>query len=126
MIEAIAAIILICGSMGLAMLLLWKIPILVQLSFDQESCQEDIFSKTKKRVKKLVLPDSFDTKGFLQKILLRVRILSLKTENKTNVLLQRLSQQKEGVKDNYWEELKKTNRSTKAKINLKKTAKRSK
>ena len=126
MIEAIAAIILICGSMGLAMLLLWKIPILVQLSFDQESHQEDIFSKTKKRVKKLVLPDSFDTKGFLQKILLRVRILSLKTENKTNVLLQRLSQQKEGVKDNYWEELKKTNRSTKAKINLKKTAKRSK
>ena len=126
MIEVIAAIILVCGSISLAVLLLWKVPVLTQLSFDQGDYQEDILSKTKERVKKLVLPDSFDAKSFLQKVLLRIRILSLKTENKTNVLLQRLSQQKQGVEDNYWEELKKTDRPSKTKINLKKAVKSSK
>lgn len=110
MIELIVTIVLISGLGGLTALLFWKIPVLVQLSFDGEVYPDDFFSKTKKKVRELIPPESFDSRSFLQKILLRIRILSLKTENKTNNLLQKLSQQDENGGDNYWAELKKTNK----------------
>ncbi len=111
MIELISTIILICSLGGITVLVFWKIPVLIQLSCDTEVTQENILSKTKQKVKELVPSKSFNSRNFLQKILLRVRILSLKTENKTNNLLQKLSQQDRITSnDNYWEELRKSNK----------------
>ncbi|MCK5044774.1 hypothetical protein KAR26_03540 [Candidatus Parcubacteria bacterium] len=124
MIELIAIIILICSLGILTALSIWKIPVLAQLSFDGDICDQDIFTRAKSKVKELVPSKSFNHKNFLQKILLHVRILSLKTENKTNNLIQRLSQQDRiNGKDNYWEELKKTSKSIKRKrVRVKKSA----
>ena len=111
MIELISTIILICSLGGITVLVFWKIPVLIQLSCDTEVTQENILSKTKQKVKELVPSKSFNSRNFLQKILLRVRILSLKTENKTNNLLQKLSQQDRITSnDNYWEVLRKSNK----------------
>ena len=111
MVELISLIILICSLGGIVVLVFWKIPVLTQLSFETESCQENILSKAKQKVKELAPSNSFNSRNFLQKILLRVRILSLKTENKTNNLLQKLSQQDRITNnDNYWEELRKSNK----------------
>lgn len=122
MIELIFTIILICSLGGIVVLVFWKIPVLVQLSLDAEVSQENILSKTKQKIKELVPSNSFGSRNFLQKILLRVRILSLKTENKTNNLLQKLSQQDRITgNDNYWEELRKNNKPLrKGRIKVKK------
>ena len=69
-------------------------------------------SKLKEKIKILNPFKSFSYEIFLQKLLSKIRILSLKTDNKTFNWLQKLrekSQKKKNLEnDNYWEEIKKS------------------
>ena len=65
----------------------------------------------KERLKKLNPFRNFSYEIFLQKILTKIRILSLRTDNKTFNWLQKLREKNQKKKiekeDNYWEEVKK-------------------
>lgn len=112
----IATIILICSLITLAFFLLRKIPVLAQLTLDEEICRNGFFSRTREKIKGVV---SVDSKNFLQKILLRVQALSMRTERRTSVLLRKLSQKEKEFSegDDYWEELKKSSVKKPKKIN---------
>lgn len=115
--DLIATTFLLVGLSGMGVILLRKIPVLAELPFAEEN-QEGLFLKT---IRKLNILEIFNFKNFWQKILLRIRILNLKIENKTSQALERL-RQKEKVKDdsfftcntedNYWEKLKKITKKT--------------
>ena len=110
MAELIATIILIFSFFGMGVILFRKIPVLLTLP-EILPQKESLISKLKERLKKLNPFRNFSSEIFLQKILSKIRILSLKTDNKTFVWLQKLREktQKKKLekKDNYWEEIKK-------------------
>jgi len=110
MIELIAIIILVCSLIGMGVILFRKIPVLLTLP-EILPQKESLISKMKKKIKELNPFKNFSYEIFLQKILTKVRILSLKADNKTFNWLQRLrekyQQKKTEKKDNYWEEIKK-------------------
>lgn len=110
MIELIATIILLGSLLGMGIIIAKKIPILAQLPRTEEKKFDfkikKFFLGIKKRVKNI--PFEF----FLQKVLSKIRILSLKMESKTGNLLQKLREKslKKRSKDDdkYWQELKKS------------------
>jgi len=110
MVELIAIITLFSSLIGMGVILFRKIPVLLTLP-EILPQKESFFSKLKKRLKKLNPFRNFSYEIFLQKILTKIRILSLKTDNKTFNWLQKLREkyQKKKIekKDNYWEEVKK-------------------
>lgn len=90
-----------------------KIPLLVELG-EPEPAQfnwYNLFSKTQNSFKNLSFFKGFSFEIFLQKILSKIRILTLKTEKQISFWLQKLrerSQKKKfGENDNYWKEIKK-------------------
>ncbi len=92
---------------GISVILLKKIPALVQLP-DSASPEGSAGSLLKNGLKKIPGSQRFDYELYLQKMLSRVRVLTLKTENKTGNWLERLRQRRNGnSNDGYWEELKK-------------------
>lgn len=103
--ELILLTILIISLIGVGVILYRKIPILITLPEDK--------LKTKFRWPSVSFPlvGKLNYELYLQKILSRIRILTLKTENKTGSWLEKLRQRnnrKNNHKpDNYWEELKK-------------------
>ncbi|PIR02213.1 MAG: hypothetical protein COV63_01685 [Candidatus Nealsonbacteria bacterium CG11_big_fil_rev_8_21_14_0_20_37_68] len=109
----IAIIILICSFLGILVILFRKIPALVEISSGVGISQPNVFSKLKNGAVNQV--KSFSFNNFLQKLLLRIKILTLKTENKTGVWIEKLRQKTKeeektcdkGSSDNYWEQLKK-------------------
>jgi len=105
MLEIILFIIFIVSLIGLIIIIRSKIPFLVELSLEQAS--SSIFDKLKNKTKK----DSFSRSIFLQKFLSKIRILILKSDNKTNEWIKRLRQKSQENKtkfsDNYWDKLKK-------------------
>ena len=144
MAELIATIIFFGSLSGMAVILFRKIPVLVELPSVPEKEQEGLFLTTKRKIQGLDFSEIFDFKNFLQKLLMRIRILTLKVENRTSKTLERL-RQKERIKnnfisnsdnennykkDNYWQELtkiknqkaksKNTNQRSKIKVNNKK------
>jgi len=144
MAELIATIIFFGSLSGMAVILFRKIPVLVELPSVLEEEQEGLFLRTKRKIKELDFSEIFDFKNFLQKLLMRIRILTLKIENRTSKTLEKL-RQKERMKnnfisnsdnennykkDNYWQELtkiknqkaksKNTNQRSKMKVNNKK------
>ena len=87
MIELIATIILICSLGGIAIILLRKTPILIELPKTVEKAQkESLTLRLRGKMKNTFPPKEI----ILQKILSRFRILTLKTEKKTDSLLQSL------------------------------------
>lgn len=113
MAELVAQIILVCSLVGIGVILFRKIPVLVELSetSDEFNLKEN-FLKLKERIK---IPRYFKIPAyetFLQKILSKIRILTLKVENKTASWLQKLRKRSQKKKfkenDNYWEEIKKS------------------
>ena len=110
MAELIATIILIFSFFGMGVIVFKKIPVLLTLP-EILPQKESFISKLKERLKKLNPFRNFSYEIFLQKILTKIRILSLKTDNKTFNWLQKLREkyQKNKIekKDNYWEEVKK-------------------
>ncbi|MCK4454020.1 hypothetical protein KAU51_01560 [Candidatus Parcubacteria bacterium] len=121
---ALIATIILFGSLsGMAVILFRKVPVLVELPSIPGKEQEGLFLKTKRKIKELDFFEIFDFKNFLQKFLMRIRILTLKIENTTSKTLEGL-RQKERMKnnfisnsnnennykeDNYWKEIKKFN-----------------
>ena len=104
--------VLALSLIGMVFFVFKKIPILIELPENtKDSQKEKFYSKLKERIKNLPGLRSFSSDIFLQKILSKVRILSLKTENKTFKWLQNLRNKakdnKFGENDNYWQEIKK-------------------
>ena len=116
MIELIFLAILISTFLGIAIILLRKIPVLVKLPETPASkksliSKESLILKLKEGIKNLPGSEKFNYELYLQKILSKIRILTLKTESKTGSWLERLRQKaiqrNNHHKDNYWEKLKK-------------------
>ena len=109
--KEIAGIVLLGSSMGIGTLVFYKIPILVTLpKFSIKKKKKSYFSKFNKKIKKINPFRKFHYEIVLQKVLTKLRILSLKTDNK---LLSWLRDLKETNKkrrtrenDNYWEKVK--------------------
>ena len=110
MAELIAKIILGGSLIGIGMILVRKIPILVEMPEmeTKELEQKSSFLRLGARLGSLKL---FSPNLVLQKILSKVRILILRIERKTDDKLQKLREEAKRKKDiendNYWEELKK-------------------
>lgn len=121
MMELIATIILILSLIGIGIILLRKIPVLVELpEKTEETSRENLWLKLKEKIKNIPTFKSFSFEIFLQKILSKVRVLTLKIENKMAFWLQKLRERSQKKKteenDNYWQELKKsTNQEVKKK-----------
>lgn len=104
--EIILSFVLFASFIGIGTIFFRKIPLLVKLP-EVESVRESLVSKVRKGVAKLPGAKKFDYELYLQKMLSKVRVLTLKTENKTGNWLERLRQRRNGHNNEYWEELKK-------------------
>lgn len=109
MADLIVLIIFVLSLSGLSLLLYRKSPSLLELpvSAAQPFDWKGLLKDTKSR---LPLKD-FHRDVFLQKVLSRVRILSLKMESKTYKWLRQLrmkAKMKKNLDGNYWEEIKKS------------------
>ena len=109
MLELVLLIFFLSSLAGLAVLVLKKIPSLANLP--ASAPREPLLVRLKNKVKNLPGSETFNYELYLQKILSRIRILTLKTEQKTGHWLEQLrqksSQRQISRKDDYWEELKK-------------------
>ena len=108
MLNLIVIIIFFVGLLGMAIILLRKIPTLCQLG----ECQPlGLFTRIKHRIVNHDRVRSFSFEVFLQKILSKIRILTLKTENKMGHCLSELRiksiENKNGFSQEYWEKMKK-------------------
>ena len=116
MIELIFLIILIFSLIGMGVMVFQKIPLLLEVpeTLPAPLGWQTFISKIKKSIKISSPFKNFSTNIFLQKILSKIRILTLKTDSKTSTWLQKLrarshkKQFKES--DNYWQEIKKSTR----------------
>lgn len=90
----------------MAVIIFKKIPVLVDLPEIVER-REPLGLKLKEKIKELNPLKNFSYNLFLQKVLSKIRILSLKVENKTFHWLQKLREKSKKVDENYWEKLKK-------------------
>lgn len=115
--ETIALIIFSASSLGLGGMIVRKIPTLSALPETKErKDQEGLFSRIRGGIKEIFPLKSFSYEVFLQKILTKVRILSLRTDNKTSTLIQKLKEnaQKKKIKEDgdYWEKIKREAKKT--------------
>lgn len=107
MLNIIAIIVFILSITGMAIMAYRKAPA-IALYIPQINSKPSLFSSVKDRLSlKKIIPNEL----FLQKFLSKVRILVLKTDNKTSEWMRRLReksvQNKTKFADNYWEKLKK-------------------
>lgn len=114
--ELIAKIILVFSLIGIGVIIFRKIPVLVKLP--ETPIEFDIKAKIlkiKEKIKNWKYFPKFSFEIYLQKILSKIRILTLKIENKTDNLLQKLREKTKKKKiaknDNYWEEIKKSTKN---------------
>lgn len=114
MVELIALLVLFSSFLGMTIIIVRKIPVLAQLPevptrFDFKIIKIKIqkIAEKIKNFKYLKIP-SFEI--LLQKILSKIRILTLKIENKTGNWLQKLREKTKKKKENdkYWEKLTKS------------------
>lgn len=95
--------------LGITIILFRKIPFLAELPEQETRRQLKFFSILKKRIGNNSLLKSISLEVFLQKILSKIRVLTLKLENKTALWLQRLREKaqkrKTKERDNYWERI---------------------
>jgi len=119
MIELIATITLIGSLIGIGVTFIRRIPDLEKLPETERGSLKESCRKIWLRIKNLRFfkPDFFE--NFLQKLLSKVKVLAIKTENKCSLRLQRIrekSVKREKAKnDTYWQKLKKSLKSKKKK-----------
>lgn len=110
MAELIAIIILISSLVGMGFIIFRKIPILLTLP-ETPPEKENLILRLKNKLKEAKIFKNFSSEIFLQKIISKVRILSLKIDNYTFNWLKKLREKSQKnklkEKDNYWEEIKK-------------------
>lgn len=109
MIELFAIVILIVGLIGMSVIIIRKIPVLAELS--TQEIEPISLRKFRKKITDKVTFKSFSKGILLQKILSKIRILTLKTDNKTSTWLMELRQKSAKKKSNfsadYWKKIKK-------------------
>ncbi len=108
--KAFAEIILLSSSVGLGGIIALKIPVLSALpEITVKENKEELSPKEKERPKEKNSFIAVSSNIFLQKILTKIRILSLKTDTKTFTWLQRLREnnQRKRIKENdsYWDDI---------------------
>ncbi len=107
----VVVIVSLISLAGVLVIVLRKMPVLLSLPKVSPLKGENKFLANLKEKAKAFNPlKNFSYELFLQKLISRVRILILKTENKTFKWLQHLKkkqQEKKLGEDNYWEEVKK-------------------
>lgn len=105
MLEIISIIVFAISAIGMGVIVWKKIPVLVELVPQEEG--PSIFRKIKNKFK--IKFSSGDV--FLRKFLLKLRVLILKTDNKTSewvkVLREKTIKNKEKFSEDYWQKLKK-------------------
>jgi hypothetical protein len=105
MIDLIFFLIFLFSFFGMFFIFFRKIPLLLSFEFPKESAIE----RLKNKLRELNPLKNFSLYIFLQKLITRIRILSLKIDNLTFNLLRilREKQKKKEKKDDYWEKIKK-------------------
>ena len=111
MVELISFIVLLLSLAGMAVILWRKMPVLSKLPEPTGDLRKFLAEKIKEGTKKIPMVKDFSYELYLQKMLSRIRVLTMKTENKTGSWLERLRQKKNQKdrtnNDNYWDNLKK-------------------
>jgi hypothetical protein len=114
MLEQFAAIIFFIGFIGMFVIIFRKIPILAELptqARQKDSSVREEKLKILRTIKEKTGIKLFSSEILLQKMLSKIRILTLKTDNKTSAWLTKLRQKsikkKNNFSDNYWQNLKK-------------------
>ena len=107
--QIISLIIFFVSILGIIIILIRKIPVLVNLPSNPSTAPSSLSAH---------LP-SLSKREFLQKILAKVRDLSLKTDRQAAVWLQKLRTESKkksfGENDNYWQKIKKAQKAGKKK-----------
>ena len=116
----IAIIILLACLLGMGKLAFRKIPLLLKLPEVLEIPEEEKLAfRLRKKIQERSFIQDFSYEIFLQKVLSKIRILTLKTDNKASLWLQKLREKSKKKKinenDNYWEEIRKLTNSRKIK-----------
>lgn len=110
MAELIATIIFFGSVLGMGVILARKIPILVTLPPKIKPQKESLFARLKDKIRILNPLKTFPSEIFLQKILSKIRVLTLKIDHLTGNWLLKLREKakkkKEIENDKYWQELK--------------------
>jgi len=110
MVILVSLIIFAVSSVVLAIIVFRKIPSLVQLpeTVPSQIDWQDFLSK----IRTLKIFKDFSFEILLQKILSKVRVLTLRTDNKTSTWLQRLREKSQKKKfaedDDYWKKVRKS------------------
>lgn len=108
--ELIACATLAISLGGIGAIFYRKIPALLALTEATEPAKEMPVGNLKEKIKNIPFLKSLSFEIFLQKILSRIKVLTLKTENKVSLWLEALrkrSQQKKVyANENYWQEIK--------------------
>lgn len=109
MIELFAIVILVIGLIGMGVIIVRKIPVLAELS--AQEIGPSSLRNLKKKIRDGRTFKSFSKEILLQKMLSKIRILTLKTENKTGTWLEKLRQKsgkkKSNFSDDYWKKIRK-------------------
>lgn len=111
MVELIAIMILLGSVVGMGLIVYRKMPVLAELPEAIEKPGEHFWLRLRNKITKPFIFKPFSFETFLQKILSKIRILTMRIENKVGNSLQKLredSQKKKLGNDNYWQELKKS------------------
>ena len=108
--EVIALIILFGSLIGMGIIILRKIPAVAELPEISSEHKQNLFSRLKNKITNIHFVKEFNFLLFLQKILSRIMVLTLKIENKVASWLQKLREKSQKQKifedDNYWKRLK--------------------
>ena len=111
MVQLLSIIVLFLSLAGMAVILLRKMPVLGKLPERDFAFGNSLVCGLRGGLKKMPVIKGFSYELYLQKVLSKIRVLTLKTENKTGSWLERLRQknyQKNQTNhDSYWEALKK-------------------
>lgn len=96
------------GSLcGIIVILIRKIPVLAELPVDNTK-KTGFLEKIKNKMGDRKILNGFSSEILLQKLLSKIRITTLKIENKTSNWLSKLRQkslEKKNFSDNYWQKI---------------------
>jgi hypothetical protein len=109
MLEYLAIFCFFGSFLGMGVMVYRKIPVLINLP-EPKVKEKRFFQKLKEKILKHYPLKNFSLNVFLQKILVKARILSLKLDYKLFNLIKKLrtkDQEKKEKVDDYWERLKK-------------------
>ncbi|OGZ23836.1 MAG: hypothetical protein A3A08_02745 [Candidatus Nealsonbacteria bacterium RIFCSPLOWO2_01_FULL_41_9] len=111
--ESAFQVLLILSSLAILGLVFRKLPVLAGLPLISEKGFDlkPVFLKLAEKIKALPFLKNFSFEMFLQKVLSKIRVLTMKTENQTFAWLSQLRKRAQDnhnkENDTYWEDLKK-------------------